>query len=95
MSELLDVDIEALDRRTASRGVKAAVELEIFEEAFAKLKAAALEELVNTSPHQAEKRERLYQVASISEAVKAALKKIALDGEIARQALADSVSLRP
>ncbi len=94
MSEISD-DIEDADRRAARRGLKAQQELELLEESFATLKAAALEELVQTSPHQVEKRERLYLVAHVSESVKQALLRIATNGEVARQVLASEISLRP
>ena len=90
-----DVDIEAMDRRATVRGNKAEAELELFDEAFDQLKAAAIEELLATGVDQVEKRERLYRIANTSEAVRKALKQIALDGLIAREALARQDLLRP
>lgn len=92
MSEL---DQEQRDQAAAARGRRAEQELELLDECFARLKGAALEELVQTSPHQVEKRERLYLVAHISGSVREALLRIAIDGELARTALASSIPLRP
>lgn len=89
------MDQEQLDRAAVARGQKAEVELELLDEAFDQLKAAAIEEWLNTSSGQVEKRERLHQVAAMTDAVRAALMKIVNDGAYARVALAQHVSLTP
>lgn len=98
MSEDSRTDEEQLqDARDASRGIHARRELELTWAAFEKIKTAALEELVRTSPHQAELRERLYRVANMTESVREALMNIVAAGEVAnaRMALAEQDLLRP
>ncbi len=88
-------DLQANDARDSARGSKAAAELELLEEAFAKLEAAAIEEWKQTPIGQIDKREKLYLVVNTSQAVKRALLKIVQAGEIARIALAGENLLRP
>lgn len=85
------------DRRDVAQGHQARRELDLMDGAFARLKAGALEEIVQTSLDQVEKRERLYRVAHVSDQVRTMLLRLVDAGEMAnaRMALAEENLLRP
>lgn len=75
------------DAQTAARGAQARRELELTEQAFAGLRAAALEALVATTPDQSAKREKLYLTCSILDAVRKSLMEAVAAGEVANYAI--------
>jgi hypothetical protein len=83
------------DQALIARAGRAERELELTRQAFAQLRAAALEELVGTALGQQDKRERLYVVASMIDGVQGALQRMIDDGLVAREALAAGNLLRP
>jgi hypothetical protein len=95
LSDEIQDQIEAEDRRAAARGAQAEAELELVGQAFEQLKAAAIEEWLNTSSGQVEKREKLHQVANLVDTVRRTLMDIAANGKIARMAMAERDLLRP
>ncbi len=70
-----------------ARGAKARLELEETEDAFAKLKQAALEAIVKTHPSEVRKLDRLICTAQIIDAVKQALLQVAAGESVAEAML--------
>lgn len=71
-----------------SRGVQARLELQETEAAFAKLRAAVLEEIVKTHPSATRQLDRLISSVQVLDAVKQALLHVAAGGDMAEAMLA-------
>lgn len=78
------------DHERIAKGQRASRELEMTGEAFAKVRAAILNELAATSPAQPEKILTLHMAAQNLDAVKSALMGVVTDGQIAEHAVAAS-----
>lgn len=78
------------DEETAAKGRRARAEYRETEGAFAKLRKAALDELVKTSPENTAKILKLHMTAQTLSAVQEALMRVVQAGEYAEQALAQA-----
>lgn len=78
------------DHERIAKGQRASRELEMTSEAFAKVRAAILNELAATSPSNPDKILKLHMAAQNLDAVKSALLGVAQDGQIAEHAIAAS-----
>lgn len=83
MSDALDAE-EISDSQEIALGHRAKAELDVTARAFAHLRGVMLEEIAASQPHQADRRERLYQGLQVLDAVKTALTRAVSAGEAAQ-----------
>lgn len=76
------------DEHTIARGNGAEREFKYLDEAFDKVRAVIIDELVNTSPTQADKILKLHLAVQNLTAVRQALIAISVEGQVAKHALA-------
>ena len=75
-------------RQDIAKAIDARNDHEAFEDAFARLRAAALEEIVRTHPKAQRQLDRLISTVQIIDAVKQALLQTAAGGDVAEAMLA-------
>lgn len=83
------------DHEAAAVGSRAELELEATRQAFADVRSAILDELVQTPPMQVEKIAKLHMSAQILSAVQKALTDVVSNGVMAREAIAMAELTRP